>query len=733
MNKFSLTRKQKQHLLYSSIASIMLILIFVLIIKVFSNYVIKQTKDSMKKTATDYSLFFDQEIKSSMFFIQILGDSLSNELISTDYPSLTNIFSETNSSNYMISSLYFIYNDSGLGIDSKGEISLINISVDLRQRPWYVNAINSNSPVLSDSYKDINTDKTCITISYAIKKDGDIVGVLSADMFVDSLNNYYNTILSNEVHDIYVLSSNNSILIHKNKDFISNSFNEILNNESSNNFFGIDAFPLKNIEETQTSTFLHYININNEKKLAYYTTSSFSWKILCVSNYTNILLANSREFVLIILFSFFIYVCIIWVINLNINKSYKFDAYTGLYTMNELISFLKKKSLTSKSYTTLFISIINLETLRNFFNSEFEENILLEYTNIIKTIFSKECRIVKGRNDTFILYFYHPYKKNIRFLIEKGISELSNTTFKINNDSIKLTSSFTTIDFTSEEIEDIKNILPNCEEIINKQKFSPNTLIQLNYTDLTKEENKNKKKLLIIQEALKNKSIIPFYQPILDIQNNKIAKYEVLMRINKDSEYLAPYPFIVLAEKYNLIEEIDLCVLEKSLIYKNTIDLEDKLVFSFNISGKALNDDTYLRKATKLVDKYSINHKNIEFEITETENINNLDILRKNICKYKDKSYKFSIDDFGIAYSSISYLKNIPADYLKIDGSFIKDINEKEENLYLVKAIVAMAKGYKKKTIAEFVESEDILVTLKEIGVDYAQGYFIDKPKEKIQ
>jgi EAL domain-containing protein (putative c-di-GMP-specific phosphodiesterase class I)/GGDEF domain-containing protein len=728
MINFSLTPKQKQHFWYSSIASILLALIFVLIIKSSSNYFIRQAEASMKRTSTDYSMFFDQEITSTMLFVQILGNSLTPNFISNDYSNLSNIFSQTNASANMISSLYFIYNNSGVGVNSTGKIDLVDMPMDLRERNWYINATNSNIAILSDSYKHLDTDKTCITISYAIKNNGNVIGVLSADIFTDSLNNYYSNILSTEIYDVYVLSSNNSILINKNKDFISKPFNEILSAESA-----IYDLPLKNLQEDQTATFLQYINMNNEKKFGYYSTSSFSWKILCVSDYKTIILSNSREFILIVLFSIFICIITIGVINFNIDKSHKFDAYTGLYTMNELISFLKKKSLTSKSYTTLFINIMNLETLRNFLNSEFEENILLEYTTIMKSIFSKECRIVKGRNDTFILYFYHPYKKNIRLLIEKGISELSNTTFKINNESIKLTSSFTTITFTSEEINDIKNILPTCEEIINKQKFTPNNLIQLTYTDLTKEENKNKKNLLIIQEALKNKSIIPFYQPIMDIQTNKIAKYEVLMRINKDGEYLAPYPFIVLAEKYNLIEEIDLCVLEKALRYKNTIDLEDKLVFSFNISGKALNDDTYLRKATKLVDKYSINHKNIEFEITETENISNLDILRKNICKYKDKSYKFSIDDFGIAYSSISYLKNIPADYLKIDGSFIKDINEKEENLYLVKAIVAMAKGYKKKTIAEFVESEDILITLKEIGVDYVQGYFIDKPKEKIQ
>lgn len=119
-------------------------------------------------------------------------------------------------------------------------------------------------------------------------------------------------------------------------------------------------------------------------------------------------------------------------------------------------------------------------------------------------------------------------------------------------------------------------------------------------------------------------------------------------------------------------------------------------------------------------------------EITETQSIKNLDSLASIMHCYKKLGIKFSIDDFGTAFSSIQYLKRIPANYIKIDGSFIRDINDKEQNFYLVQSILNMSKAFNMATIAEFVESEQILNTIKDLGIDYVQGYYIGKPAKDI-
>jgi EAL domain-containing protein (putative c-di-GMP-specific phosphodiesterase class I) len=174
-------------------------------------------------------------------------------------------------------------------------------------------------------------------------------------------------------------------------------------------------------------------------------------------------------------------------------------------------------------------------------------------------------------------------------------------------------------------------------------------------------------------------------------------------------------------------------MMQKALAYKKEIDKEETLVFSFNVSGKCLNNEQYLKKVTDIVSEYQINPAHVQFEITETSAIESIDKLANIIQQFVSKGYCFLIDDFGMAYSTIDYLKKIPCDYLKIDGSFIKDINASEQNAYLAQSIVLMAKAYDKKTIAEFIESQDIFDTVKNIGIDYAQGYFLGRPSPIIK
>lgn len=136
-----------------------------------------------------------------------------------------------------------------------------------------------------------------------------------------------------------------------------------------------------------------------------------------------------------------------------------------------------------------------------------------------------------------------------------------------------------------------------------------------------------------------------------------------------------------------------------------------------------------MNKIVKLLDKYQIKYENIIFEITETQNIKDLDRLIHMIGCFKRMGFRFSIDDFGTGFASIQYLKSIPVDFVKIDGSFIKEI-EKEENWYLVKSIVSIAKAFKLSTVAEFVENEKIIDKIQEVDIDFAQGYYVGKPQD---
>jgi EAL domain-containing protein (putative c-di-GMP-specific phosphodiesterase class I) len=191
-----------------------------------------------------------------------------------------------------------------------------------------------------------------------------------------------------------------------------------------------------------------------------------------------------------------------------------------------------------------------------------------------------------------------------------------------------------------------------------------------------------------------------------------------------------PGDFIPAAERYNLMPAIDRWVVEHAISW--LADQAWKLdvpTLMINLSGQSLCDDKFLRFVLAAVRETRVPADKICFEITETAVVSNLVRAREFIDRLKQLGCSFALDDFGSGFSSFSYLKNLPVDYLKIDGAFVKDIAENPIDLAIVRAINEIGQVLSKKTIAEFVENNCTLETLRTIGVDYAQGYGISRPQ----
>jgi EAL domain-containing protein (putative c-di-GMP-specific phosphodiesterase class I) len=154
----------------------------------------------------------------------------------------------------------------------------------------------------------------------------------------------------------------------------------------------------------------------------------------------------------------------------------------------------------------------------------------------------------------------------------------------------------------------------------------------------------------------------------------------------------------------------------------------DGFLYMVNLSGASLNDDHFLAFVKTQLEIYSIPPQTICFEITETMAIANLNKATHLIQQLKHVGCHFALDDFGSGMSSLAYLKNLPIDYLKIDGNFIKDIADNQVDYEIVQAIHYMAHAMGIQTVAEFVENKEILTKLKILGIDYAQGYGIARP-----
>ena len=238
-----------------------------------------------------------------------------------------------------------------------------------------------------------------------------------------------------------------------------------------------------------------------------------------------------------------------------------------------------------------------------------------------------------------------------------------------------------------------------------------------------------------IQEALKEDRLVLYKQAITPIGKtgeNDALHCEILLRMkDRDGNIIGPDMFIPAAERYNLMLSLDKWVINKTFFWLS--QLGNKLgqinLCSINLSGNSITDNSLASYIHDKLQEYDVPAEVICFEITETAAITNLVKATAFLDELHKLGCKFALDDFGSGVSSYGYLKNLPVDFLKIDGEFVRDITTNLINLAMVKSINEIGHIMGKKTIAEYVEDQQTVDLLRHIGVDYAQGYIFSRPK----
>ena len=236
-----------------------------------------------------------------------------------------------------------------------------------------------------------------------------------------------------------------------------------------------------------------------------------------------------------------------------------------------------------------------------------------------------------------------------------------------------------------------------------------------------------------IRTALVEKRFALFVQPIVSsaAQGNENCHYEVLVRMkNRNGELIPPGLFIPAAERFDLMADVDRWVIENCFTQLRKHPAADSTVFSINLSGNSLNDRTMPEFIRNCVSKHCIDPRRIVFELTETAFVNSLTTAQHFVAGLRAQGFGIALDDFGSGLSSFAYLKSFPIDYLKIDGSFVRQIIDNQIDRDMVKAIKSIGHALGVKTIAEFVESKAHAKIVTDLGVDYLQGYAIGRPVE---
>lgn len=233
-----------------------------------------------------------------------------------------------------------------------------------------------------------------------------------------------------------------------------------------------------------------------------------------------------------------------------------------------------------------------------------------------------------------------------------------------------------------------------------------------------------------LRDALDEDRIVLFAQPVVRLRDRKPVHHEILVRLRDDEGgFVQPSTFIELAESLSLVQEIDLQVVEKLLVFmRQHNQLGKKLRYFVNVSRVSLSDQRWVRRLVTLLKSSGVDGSQLVFEITETAAMSDIDTTLTFISRLKEMGCRFALDDFGAGFSSFYYLKRFEVDYLKIDGSFIRDLATDEGSRLFVRALNDVANGLSKQVVAEWIETPEALKLLTEMGAQYGQGYLFNKP-----
>ena len=374
----------------------------------------------------------------------------------------------------------------------------------------------------------------------------------------------------------------------------------------------------------------------------------------------------------------------------------------------------------------LCVSIFNIDNFRqinDFYGHQFGDLIIKSISDKIYSQISqdKNFRFYRLQGDEFIALAIG-YTKDA--LIQKVINILDviKEKFTIQNEEMLISCS------CGISFEDKEHLLSTANMALKiAKKSNTDFLVYSDDISLNRQYENNINWTRKLSHAIKEGNLVAFYQPIVNNSNSAYEKYECLVRIIEGDRVISPFFFLEVSKQTRQYFDITKTVITQSFEKFKDKDVE----FSINLSIKDILEPQIFEYIIDMLKQHDIGHK-VVFEIVESESIENFDGVINFITEVRKYNCKIAIDDFGTGYSNFEYLIKLKADYLKIDGSLIKNLDKDKNALLVVSTIVEFSKKLGMKTIAEFVENENIFKIVQELGIDYSQGYYFSEPKKEI-
>ncbi|NPA16805.1 MAG: EAL domain-containing protein [Aquificae bacterium] len=409
------------------------------------------------------------------------------------------------------------------------------------------------------------------------------------------------------------------------------------------------------------------------------------------------------------------------------------DPLTGLYNrriFEDLLRYeVSRAQRKNYHFSLILIDLDNFKYINDTYGHHTGDMVLKSVADILESSIRDGDLVARIGGDEFVIMLSEtPLEQAIQVAerIRKNLEE--NRICTMDGSVISVSASLGVVEFpthgrTKEELLIVvDNALYRAKDMGKNKVYVP-TVEEIENTIKEK-----RKEFAVLQEAIENDLFIPFFQPIYDLKNDTVHAYEVLARLKtEDGEIISAYRFISLAEKLGKIKEVDRIIIKKALGMKKRHNIKEKLFI--NLSAKDISDGDFWDYIFTEVQNLKISPEEIVFEITEREAVREIAEVQMLILRLKEKGFCFAIDDFGSGYSSFYYMKYFPIDYVKIDGEFIRELNPADtKSVAFVESMNFLCKKLQIKTVAESIESQEILKLLKDIGIDFGQGFYLGYP-----
>lgn len=381
---------------------------------------------------------------------------------------------------------------------------------------------------------------------------------------------------------------------------------------------------------------------------------------------------------------------------------------------------LRKDLENHENFSLIILNVDNFQTINNFYGCLVGDYVIEELGQYFKNnLANHKTYRLSGDEFAFVIdknMFFYDLKEHLHKIYE----DMKDIVIKYQKNNIF-------IDFTlaSSASRDNKDIFSKVSMALKHAKdLGSHFWIYEDKMNFEKDYENDLQLSDSVREAVSNSRVVPYYQAIVDTKTSKIIKYECLARlIDSNGKIISPLVFIPISKKIKLYNMVTKIIIDKSFAHFEVIDFEFTINLSIEDIVKKEMFDFIMNKLknSNIADK-------VTFEILESDAIEDFEKVDRFINEARRYGAKIAIDDFGSGYSNFSYLTKIKAEYIKIDGSLVKNIDVDKNSFIVVETIVEFAKKLGMKTIAEYVWSSSIMDKVKELDIDYSQGYYLDEP-----